>query len=285
MVNCLNCGFDAGESKFCPNCGTKIEKENSNSFCPNCGFDAGESKFCPNCGTKIEKENPKSFCHNCGSEVSGSMFCPNCGSKIGEKEPATKTCPNCSKSLNTDAVFCPYCGWAESNNSDNVSKLIEIDNQISSKFFGALGKSKAFDKVFDKTASFGKKYMNTESSLNRSYWENTEPIFLEVLDKIDDEYIKTILLVERRGLTSNSGIAGVVIGSVYTPTKDMTREEAINFYLEWADNIAADINREKQNGTFNEDKYYKKRLKESTLENGSFIGIPKSFKIWKENQH
>ena len=127
--------------------------------------------------------------------------------------------------------------------------------------------------------------MNTENSLNRSYWENTEPIFLEALDTIDDEYIKTILLVERRGLSSNAGIAGLVIGSVYTPTKDMSHDEAIKFYQEWANNIAADINKEKQNGTFNEETYYKKRLKDSALENASLIGIPKSYKNWKENQH
>ena len=252
--------------------------------CPNCGLDAGESKFCPNCGTKIEKGNNKSFCHNCGAEVRGSKFCPNCGSEIGGKK-SNRTCPSCGKSLNTDAVFCPYCGWSESSDSDNVSKLIDVDDQISSKFFGALGKSKTFDKVFDKTAKFGKKYMNTENSLNRSYWENTEPIFLEALDTIDDEYIKTILLVERRGLSSNAGIAGLVIGSVYTPTKDMSHDEAIKFYQEWANNIAADINKEKQNGTFNEETYYKKRLKDSALENASLIGIPKSYKNWKENQH
>ena len=53
MVNCPNCGSDVGESKFCSNCGTKIEIETPKSFCPNCGSDVGESKFCSNCGTKI----------------------------------------------------------------------------------------------------------------------------------------------------------------------------------------------------------------------------------------
>ena len=284
MTDCPNCGFNAGESKFCPNCGTKIENEKPKSLCPNCGFDAGESKFCPNCGTKIGQEKPKSFCHNCGAEINGSKFCPNCGSEI-DGEKIKKDCPNCGKSLNIDAEFCPYCGWSESkNDSDNIDKLIDVDNQISGKFFGALGKSKTFDKFLDKTANLSKKFMTTENSLNKSYWESIEPIFLEALDTLDDEYVKTILLIERRGLSSTAGVAGLVIGSVYTPTKHMTNDEAISFYQEWADNIAADINKEKQNGTFDADEYYKKRLKESTLENASFIGIPQSYKNWKDDQ-
>ena len=42
------------------------------------------------------------------------------------------------------------------------------------------------------------------------------------------------------------------------------------------------INKEKQKGTFNEDRYYKERLKSSTLENSSIIGIPQSFKNLKK---
>lgn len=61
MVNCSNCGFDAGESKFCPNCGSKIVVKQKHSKCPNCGNDVEGSAFCPNCGTKINSENKESF--------------------------------------------------------------------------------------------------------------------------------------------------------------------------------------------------------------------------------
>lgn len=61
MVNCSNCGFDAGENKFCPNCGSKIIIEQEQSRCPNCGNDVGDSAFCPNCGTKITIENKEIF--------------------------------------------------------------------------------------------------------------------------------------------------------------------------------------------------------------------------------
>lgn len=49
--------------------------------CPKCGNDVSfEDKFCPNCGTKLDK-----FCPKCGGEVKpGQKFCPNCGEKIGE---------------------------------------------------------------------------------------------------------------------------------------------------------------------------------------------------------
>ena len=57
MVICSNCGHDAGESKFCPECGTKIEKESINKSCPNCGSEVGGSKFCPNCGWSESRDS------------------------------------------------------------------------------------------------------------------------------------------------------------------------------------------------------------------------------------
>ena len=41
-------------SKFCPECGTKVELVKKNKFCPECGTSAPEgTKFCMECGTKI----------------------------------------------------------------------------------------------------------------------------------------------------------------------------------------------------------------------------------------
>ena len=49
----------------CPNCGTKLQKG---------------SKFCSECGTKIE--NAEYICKNCGSKMSADgKFCSNCGTR------------------------------------------------------------------------------------------------------------------------------------------------------------------------------------------------------------
>ncbi|MBC7249184.1 MAG: SPFH domain-containing protein [Anaerolineae bacterium] len=52
--------------------------------CPQCGnqVPAG-SKFCNNCGAKLEAAG-KLFCSQCGAELPpGSKFCSNCGAKVG----------------------------------------------------------------------------------------------------------------------------------------------------------------------------------------------------------
>jgi len=54
----------------------------SNLTCPNCQISVPNgTKFCPNCGTKIEMPKNK-FCSNCGTKLDpGAKFCPNCGNK------------------------------------------------------------------------------------------------------------------------------------------------------------------------------------------------------------
>lgn len=53
-VKCGACGKQIAEdSKFCPECGAKVEQAKS-KFCPECGKPVAEgSKFCPECGNKI----------------------------------------------------------------------------------------------------------------------------------------------------------------------------------------------------------------------------------------
>ena len=60
----------AGELMPCPNCQSMIKQG---------------SKFCPECGQKIEVAEKKRFCTGCGKQVEGGVkFCPECGTKIGE---------------------------------------------------------------------------------------------------------------------------------------------------------------------------------------------------------
>ncbi len=57
----------ASEEIGCPNCGTKMP---------------ASSKFCPECGNKIEIKKP-AFCTQCGEAViEGSKFCASCGASL-----------------------------------------------------------------------------------------------------------------------------------------------------------------------------------------------------------
>ena len=91
--------------------------------CPVCGNDVGDEKFCPNCGSAIEKQNASSssqntkFCTNCGSEIDvNAELCPKCGVKQGvtQTTPQTKYCSNCGSEIDFKAEICPKCGVRQS---------------------------------------------------------------------------------------------------------------------------------------------------------------------------
>lgn len=54
-IVCKSCSANIKEgSKFCPECGTKVEVVHKNKFCPECGTPAPDgTKFCMECGSKI----------------------------------------------------------------------------------------------------------------------------------------------------------------------------------------------------------------------------------------
>lgn len=57
----------SSEEIKCPNCGTKL---------------SANSKFCQECGNKIEIKKP-AFCTQCGEPVvAGAKFCANCGASL-----------------------------------------------------------------------------------------------------------------------------------------------------------------------------------------------------------
>ncbi|MCI8335101.1 MAG: SPFH domain-containing protein [Lachnospiraceae bacterium] len=95
IAKCSNCGVAIKNSKFCPECGKKINP------CPECGSDIPEgSVSCPECGYEVPKKCPK-----CGAAASkGAKFCPECG------EALAKPCPNCGQSIEGEPKFCPDCG-------------------------------------------------------------------------------------------------------------------------------------------------------------------------------
>jgi membrane protease subunit (stomatin/prohibitin family) len=80
-VKCPKCGAaNVAESKFCNDCGAKMEVATATVPCVKCQAPLPEgTKFCNQCGAKQEK--PK--CPNCQNEVApGTKFCNECGTKI-----------------------------------------------------------------------------------------------------------------------------------------------------------------------------------------------------------
>lgn len=79
-IICPNCSSEVPEhSKFCLECGTKIEILNENEvICPACGKKTNKGKFCMECGAALIPKCPK-----CGAEVpTGAKFCLECGEKL-----------------------------------------------------------------------------------------------------------------------------------------------------------------------------------------------------------
>lgn len=270
MVNCSSCGFDVGDSKFCPNCGSKIIIEQPKTLCPNCGEDVGESNFCPHCGTKMDKEPLNSVCPNCGEDVGDGAFCTNCGTKV-DNNSLESVCLSCGKTIEVSSNFCPYCGWSETGENDDLTD-VKIENTNNN--FSNGSENKIGDKLWGKLGSAGYKLhkKNVNSSSNRKLFEKTEPVFLEVFDSIEDDFVKAILLLERekRNSLDGWGIIGALATLKNTPTNGMSHDEAIKFYLDILSNIENEIRYEKNRGTFNEEEFYQRKAKEASRSKLSF---------------
>jgi predicted amidophosphoribosyltransferase len=79
-ITCPNCNKEVPKgSKFCLECGTKIEIIAENEvICPVCGKKTTKAKFCMECGASLVVK-----CEKCGAEVpNGAKFCLQCGEKI-----------------------------------------------------------------------------------------------------------------------------------------------------------------------------------------------------------
>jgi membrane protease subunit (stomatin/prohibitin family) len=75
--------------------------------CGKCGATTpASSKFCNECGAKIETIATGGLCIKCGSALhAGAKFCSDCGAS----QEKTK-CANCQAELPQDAKFCNECG-------------------------------------------------------------------------------------------------------------------------------------------------------------------------------
>ena len=115
------------------------------------------------------------------------------------------------------------------------------------------------------------------------FYARNEPAFLEVYDALEDDFVKSILAIEREKLGSvGGGTVGAVMSAVHIPTKDMSHDEAIQFYINLVNKIKGEISAQKQKGTFSEDEFYKQKVKESQLENLSIVAPLKAFRAFKK---
>ncbi|WP_295721383.1 hypothetical protein [uncultured Methanobrevibacter sp.] len=83
----------------------------------------------------------------------------------------------------------------------------------------------------------------------------------------------------------NGGIVGTIVSQVYTPTKDMPHDKSVEFYQDIVNKIVSEINEEKEKGSFDEETFYKNKIKQSSLDNVSLLGISKSMKLFKRNKN
>jgi hypothetical protein len=58
------------------------------SSCTECGFDVGDAKFCPKCGTAAPPPPQPPYCYQCGSTPPvGAVYCNACGSRLDALAP------------------------------------------------------------------------------------------------------------------------------------------------------------------------------------------------------
>ena len=85
-------------------------------------------------------------------------------------------------------------------------------------------------------------------------------------------------------MSGTNSVIGTALAQTYTPTKDLPHNEAIKYYQNMADNIAAEINNEKEKGQFDEEEFYKRKVKEISVGNISFLGISTGVKEFEKNR-
>lgn len=149
--------------------------------CPNCEAQIDENtKFCTECGTKIENK-----CPECSTELPpDTKFCTNCGAQIGQKVPEEIKCPKCSKTLPANTKFCTDCGTKieglrtaptvpakELPSDDPIDSLKETGNELMKGVGGLFGKSKSKSGggLFDKVSSTVNDTVSGMTKENRGY--------------------------------------------------------------------------------------------------------------------
>ena len=113
-VLCYDCGaLNAGSTKFCIECGTRMAVRDDRVACPACNSpNAAGAKFCVECGTRMAVRDEGVSCPVCNSlNAAGAKFCVECGAALAriDGRPAV-TCPRCRSVNAGGAKFCVECG-------------------------------------------------------------------------------------------------------------------------------------------------------------------------------
>ena len=191
-----------------------------------------------------------------------------------------KICPNCGEQNNENNKFCRECG--HELNDENQNNPYEEYNPAYGKVTRIIEKkldnSKLVDKFIDVTTPHTPKIQEKLEKLGlhgEKYLSSIEPEFLEVYNTVEDEFLKTLFLLER-SKHAGGGTAGLaIVTTVSTPTTGLSYEESIKFYETMLKKVSEELELEKQKPNFNEMEYYKKKNKEFLVENLSNLGVPR----------
>lgn len=125
-MKCNHCNSDVADgTKFCPECGNRIEQPQLLK-CPQCSTVVGEGvKFCPECGCPIAEPKP-TICSKCGTEIEeGEKFCSNCGTPVtGQKTIAHISSSESQNHNNGHLVTFKWSGGGGFSLGSNTIKLV-----------------------------------------------------------------------------------------------------------------------------------------------------------------
>lgn len=113
--------------------------------CTKCGQTLAEGvKFCSNCGTPVEQQQSKAFCPTCGAKLEPSaQFCTACGIKVGQAVRNTVTTSGkLITSLKMVSMYegTPTVGIAKATGPLSVyDDRIEFKKQMGNALGGAFG--------------------------------------------------------------------------------------------------------------------------------------------------
>lgn len=119
-MKCNHCNAEVAEgTKFCPECGNRIEQPQPLK-CPQCNTIVSEDiKFCPECGSPIAQK--PTTCSKCGTEIEeGEKYCSNCGTPV---DGASTSQPIAAYNTNKSGISLHLC-W------DGERKKLIMSNPI-----------------------------------------------------------------------------------------------------------------------------------------------------------
>ena len=134
-MKCPSCGVDLPDgSKFCDNCGNKIQIAPSGKKCPQCGFEnMSQAAFCDNCGYQFVSATsppPPPPPYQPSPVVTPSAAPP---APISTPSPFVGqmiTCPNCNTQNPAGTIYCNNCGknLAAAAAPPTIKYKLELEN-------------------------------------------------------------------------------------------------------------------------------------------------------------